>query len=285
MSHYSHKRSRRRRTFRAVKIIGILLCLAALSGIGTVTVARYVGSGESGFFLIRPENFYFISDVLEAGGSGNVTRLYNWDKSQDYVFFMDLRNWADDFRVTPEDIHYTVTVEADGVSNIGQTVLNENGNPVDNSGGSYTISGGFAKTQKLVITLPAGQTPQNQKMSVSVKAKPSNGKGYTRTLKGTFQLEEGVQAYKAAVETHNTYIDLLIGVDKSQEIGVTWPSWLTPDNTNTWMTDAIGNSCSVTLQDESSCRLRFFITGEKKVSDKFTVTAAGGTPEDVLVFQ
>jgi len=93
-----------------------IIGLTAVSGIGTMTFARYVGGYESGWLQIKPNKFYFTSDLLEP--EGNVFQLYNWNAEQDYLFFMDIRNWEDDFRVTSEDITYQVAVRADGANGV-----------------------------------------------------------------------------------------------------------------------------------------------------------------------
>ena len=267
MSHSERKRSRRRRPRHFVPVIAVMICLTAVSGIGTVTLARYVSGYGSSWLQIKPESFYFTSNLLEKGGG--TFQLYDWDSDQDYVFFMDIKNWVDDFRVTPKDISYHVSVEgADGISS-----------QVDGTHAAddtYLIRGGLADTQKLVITIPAGVLPSGDEIKVTVKAKPAEGIGYTKTLSGTFQLNKGEETCRAEVEAHKAYIDLLLGVNKEQELGITWPSWLTPDNTNTWLSEAGATSGRVTLEDESSCRLRFFVTGEEQTGDSFQVTEAGG---------
>jgi len=258
--------------------MAVILGLTAVSGIGTVTLARYVGGYETGWLQIKPEKFYFTSDILEP--KGNTVTLYNWNSSQDYVFFTDIRNWEDDFRVSPDKVSYHVTITADGTDGITGAV-----NGTQSPDGTYTIAGGLAQTQKLVITVPAGKKPTENRIKVTVKAEPADGSGYTKTLTGTLVLKEGTETCKAEAEVHNAYIDLLIGVDKGQTVGITWPSWLTPDNTNIWMAGAQGSTGSVTLEDESSCRLRFFITGEGKTSDSFKVTEDGGASQTIPVKQ
>ena len=269
-------KSRRRRPRRAGYVIGAAICLAVMSGIGTVTLARYADGVQSDWLPMIPEKFYFTSNVLESGRDVPATQLYNWNPEQDYVFFMDIRNWADDFRVTPKDISYSVTIKADGASKITEAV---NGSTA--ADGTYTVAGGLANTQKLVIRIPAGQKPAGNQLEVKVKARPAAGIGYSRTLSGIFQLNEGAETCKVQVETHNTYIDLLIGVDKGQSLTVTWPTCLTPDNTSRWMREMTGTGGTITLDDEESCRLRYFVTGEIRTGDVFTVTEAGGAVQTI----
>ena len=271
MNHTEQRKSRRRRPRRAAYIIGMVVCLAVMSGVGTVTLARYVGGAQSGWLQMLPEKFYFTSNVLESGGTSPVTQLYNWDQRQDYMFFMDIRNWADDFRITPGDIRYSVEIDAG--SAVGVTGAVNGSSAAD---GGYLLSGGLANTQKLVITIPAGQIPAGKQVEVKVKAKPDRGIGYGKTLSGIFQLNGGAEACKVQVEAHNTYIDLLVGVDRGQTVTVVWPGCLTPDNTNRWIKDAVGASEAITLGDKESCRIRFFVTGTVGSGDAFRVTDAGG---------
>ena len=273
MSCSEKRRSRKRGRRHVVPMIVAIMCLTAVFGIGSVTLAKYVSGEDSNWFQIKPEDFYFTSDLLKPGRSGDqTTTLYNWDKSQDYVFFMDIKNWVDDFRITPADICYQVIVKADGADGVVDMV---DGNQTADH--TYTIAGGMARTQNLVITVPAGQIPAGNQIKVTVKAKPAEGIGYSKTLTGTFELKEGAEICRAEATAHQAYIDLRVGVDKGQELKLTWPSWLTPDNTNVWLTSAMGAEGSITLADESSCRLRFFITGEPGTGDSFTVTEEGGT--------
>ena len=252
-------------------MIAAIIGLTAVFGIGSVTLARYVSGEDSNWFQIKPENFYFASDLLKPGRSGDQTiTLYNWDKDQDYVFFMDIRNWEDDYRITPGDITYQVSTDSAGITS---AVKND-------TSGTYTIGGPGAQTQKLVITVPAAAGLSTNRVKVTVKASPVDS-GYTKTLSGTFELKEGEETCHTEVEFHNEYIDLLIGVDREQTVDITWPSWLTPDNTNSWQEAAVGNSGSVSLKDDSSCRLRFFVTGERTAAP-FTVTAMGAS-KDVLI--
>ena len=266
MSCAEKKRSRRRRRRHFIPMIAAIIGLTAVFGIGSVTLARYVSGEDSNWFQIKPEDFYFTSDLLKPGRSGDQTiTLYNWDKDQDYVFFMDIRNWEDDYRITPGDITYQVSTDSAGIISA-----------VDNdTSGTYRISGPLAQTRKLVITVPASAGLSTNRVKVTVKASPEDS-GYTKTLSGTFELKEGEETCHAEVEFHNEYIDLLIGVDRGQMVEITWPSWLTPDNTNSWQETAVGNSGSISLMDGSSSRLRFFVTGTR-TEDTFTVTAMGTT--------
>ena len=274
MSRSGRKRSRRRRPRRTIAIMAAIIGLTAVSGIGTVTFARYVGGYESGWFQIRPDKFYFASDMLAS--KGKTTQVYNWDTTQDYLFFMDIRNWEDDFRIAPETITYQVTVKADGTSGVTGEVKG-----LTPTNGRYTMTGGIAATQKLVVKVPAGQKPAGNEVKVTVKAKPADGKGYTKTLTGTFKLTEGMETFRAEKEVHNAYIDLLIGVDKGQTVTIGWEPYLTPDNTNQWLTEAKNGSSTVVLEDQSSCRLRFFITGEATGAKPFVVKDGEGTVRDV----
>jgi len=256
LSRSGGRRSRRRKPLRFVSIVGVLICLASVSGIGTVTLAKYINGNQSGWLQIMPEKFYFASNILEEPKNTEAVahQLYDWNPAQPYLFFMDIRNRKDDLRVTPGDIIYNVSVESDELT--GMTSAVDGSSPVS---GGYVITGGNPQVQKLAITVPAGQSDGNAsaKLVVTVKAKPQGGIGYTRTLKGTFQLNKGEEDCKAQLETHNAYIDLLVGVDRGQTVTVTWPSCLAPDNTNPWMNGVQGSSRELTLRDEESCRLRF----------------------------
>ena len=271
MSRSEKRRSRRRRSRRTMAVMAAIIGLTAVSGIGAVTFARYVGGYESRWLQIKPEKFYFTSDQLNRKGDA-VIDLYNWNQEEDYLFFMDIRNWEDDLRVSEGPVIYSVTVEgADGI----KSAVAQPGNDMKTQD-SYELPGNLPATQKLVITVPGGVTPVDNQVKVKVKARPEGGKGYTRTLSGKFTLNKGAQTVEAEVEVHNAYIDLLIGVDKGQSLKVEWPSCLTPDNTNRWLTQAVGTDCEVTLEERSSCRLRFIVTGTVGSGDHFTVTENGG---------
>ena len=273
MSRSGRKRSRRRKPLRAISIMGIILCLASVSGIGTVTLAKYINGEESGWLQIRPEKFYFTSDILEKSGrQENVHKLYNWTPENAYAFIIDIRNWEDDLHVTPKDISYSVKAESRDLHEVTGAVGGIQGT-------DYTIAGGNANTQELVITVPGGQTAGTTPpvITVTVKAKPKSGIGYTRTLKGTFELNKGDEDCVVKLESHNAYIDLIIGVDRGQTVTVSWPSCLTPDNTNIWMKGTLASPYTVKLENDESCRLRFFITGDIQTGDQIQVTDEAGT--------
>ena len=273
MNRRGEKRSRRRKSYRAAFVTGISICiLAAAAGMGTVTLARYISGQESGWFQIMPERFYFTSDQLDKKGTAT-TELYYWNPDEDYIFFMDIRNWEDDLRVSKSTVVFEVATE--GAAEITSAVVLPGNNTQTQA--SYELPGGLITTRKLLITIPKNITPAGNQVKVTVKARPEGGKGYTKTLSGTFQLNKGARNVNAEAEVHNGYIDLVIGVDQGQVLQVDWPAWLTPDNTNPWLTDAVGTGSSVTLEDRSSCRLRFFAVGERTGTDGFTVTEAGGT--------
>lgn len=107
-----------------------------MSGIGTVTLAKYINGEESGWLQIRPEKFYFTSDILEKSGRPeNVHKLYNWTPENAYAFIIDIRNWEDDLHVTPKDISYSVKAESRDLHEVTGAVGGIQGT-------DYTITGG-----------------------------------------------------------------------------------------------------------------------------------------------
>jgi len=66
-------------------MMGIIICLASVSGIGTVTLAKYINGNQSGWLQIKPEKFYFTSNSLEKSGTSQ--SLYNWNPDQNYVIY------------------------------------------------------------------------------------------------------------------------------------------------------------------------------------------------------
>lgn len=253
-----------------LKILGCLIVIVAL--LGGYTYSRYANDLNSDRIMGTPDNFFFESDFLTVNNTSHEMQNYNKDK--DYNFAIDIRNFQDTLRPSAMDITYTLSISnftGTGTNGIQATLGDTR---ITNSNTEFTLTSGSTVTNQLLITVPAGYTVPSNEIKISATAKPTDANGYTKTISGTFKLVENTSTFDIELENHRDYYDLLIGVAKDkQNMTVTWPSWLTPDTTIEELKSASTTSASYqTNGQDSSVRLRFFVTGTVSTTDKITVT-------------
>lgn len=253
-----------------LKILGCLIVVVAL--LGGYTYSRYANDLNSDRIMGTPDNFFFESDFLTVNNTSHEMQNYNKDK--DYNFAIDIRNFQDTLRPSAMDITYTLSISnftGTGTNGIQATLGDTR---ITNSNTEFTLTSGSTVTNQLLITVPAGYTVPSNEIKISATAKPTDANGYTKTISGTFKLVENTSTFDIELENHRDYYDLLIGVAKDkQNMTVTWPSWLTPDTTIEELKSASTTSASYqTNGQDSSVRLRFFVTGTVNTTDKITVT-------------
>ena len=253
-----------------LKILGCLIVVVAL--LGGYTYSRYANDLNSDRIMGTPDNFFFESDFLTVNNTSHEMQNYNKDK--DYNFAIDIRNFQDTLRPSAMDITYTLSISnftGTGTNGIQATLGDTR---ITNSNTEFTLTSGSTVTNQLLITVPAGYTVPSNEIKISATAKPTDANGYTKTISGTFKLVENTSTFDIELENHRDYYDLLIGVAKDkQNMKVTWPSWLTPDTTIEELKSASTTSASYqTNGQDSSVRLRFFVTGTVNTTDKITVT-------------
>lgn len=226
----------------------VALIVLNLAGI---TLAKYVSDFYSNRVMAMADKFYFTSDFLSVGGMEH--ELKNWDTKSDYTFMIDAKNWEDDLRISEMDINYEITV-SDGC------YYKVNAEPSYGSG-TYTIQKNIKKTDKIIVTVPAGATLTNDTVNVTVTAKMINNTGYAKTMTGSFHLNKKADVFEYAVEKNRDYIDVMIGSDMQNSFTITYPSCLKPDNTIEELKKAVNGTATFTINKDKSRMLRFFTTG------------------------
>lgn len=231
------------------KIVWIII-LVALNLAG-LTLAKYASDFYSNKTMALAENFYFTSDFLSTGGTEH--ELKNWDMKSDYMFMIDAKNWEDDLRISKMDISYEITVSSGCIYKVNsQTTAGS---------GTYTISKNVRQTDKIIIIVPSGITLTNDKVEVKISAKMINGKGYAKTMTGTFHLNKKADVFEYTIEKNRNYIDVMIGSDMDNNFTLSYSSCLKPDNTIAELESAVDGQATFSLQKDKSRMLRFFITG------------------------
>ncbi len=250
-----------------LKILGCLVIIVAL--LGGYTYSRYANDLNSEKMMGAPDDFFFESDFLTVNGTKH--QLQNWNKEKDYNFAIDIRNFQDTLRSSAMDITYRLEI-SDLNSNVKATLGSD---PINDSNTTFTLKANTTNTNQLLITVPQGKVPINNTISIKAIAEPKNGgNGFKKEISATFELVENTSTFDIQLENHSDYYDLLIGVAKSnQNITVTWPSWLTPDNTVNELQNATDTTITyTTTTNDSSVRLRFFVTGTVNREDIITVS-------------
>lgn len=263
-----------KRTKLLLKILS--LCVIVTIILGGVSLAMFIGENMSDKHIIKPEGFYFASDSLQEG-TAMKHEMNNWNTSKDYTVILDIRNWQDSLRSSSIDIDYTLSVDDASLQ------IQVNDTTISN-GGTLHLSSSSETTDKVIITVPSGHKPANNKFKVTAVAKPSTaGTGFTQTMYGEFSLNEKTTTFDAELEKHNNYIDIRIGVAGETNVAITWPSWVTIDTTDQLLSNVTGKNTTFHIAQDSSHIVRFFVTDTIKESEYFTVTANGRTARiDVL---
>lgn len=226
----------------------VILVVLSLTG---VTLAIYVSDFYTDKVMTIAKNFYFTSDFLSVGGMKH--ELRNWDTKSDYTFMIDAKNWEDDLRIAEMDINYEITV-SDGC------YYKVNAEPTHGSG-TYTIPKDMKKTDKIIVTVPAGTILTNDTVNVTIIAKMINNTGYAKTMTGSFHLNKKADVFEYAVEKNRDYIDVMIGSDMQNSFTITYPTCLKPDNTIEELENAVNGTATFTIDKDKSRMLRFFTTG------------------------
>lgn len=264
---------------KLLKILGTLIVITVV--LGSFTLAKYINILNSDKMIGRPDGFYFESDYLTVNNTGHT--MENWNTEKDYSFVIDIRNFQDTLKSAESDITYKLTISELG-TNVKAT-LNNNTVTADTQ---FIMSANAPITDQLLITVPAGKTPTNKKITIQATTVSATSNGYTKTISAVFELVANNTTFDLQLENHKDYYDLLVGVAKNNEtMTITWPSSFTPDTTVSELEAA--NASSNTAQyktslEDSSARLRFFVTaGSLNKDDIFTVKDSSGNSKQIKI--
>lgn len=262
------------------KLLSVLTVLVLIVLVlGSFTFAKYRNQLQSDNIIGRPEGFYFESDYLTVNNSSY--EMQNWNRDKDYSFIVDIRNFQDSLRASEMDVSYQLEISELKEKNVTASL---NGVPVT-SDTTFKMSADQTVTDRLLITVPQGKTPADKEIKITAKAVPALSDGYSKEISAVFTLEENSSTFELQLENHRDYYDLLIGVaKKDQNMIVTWPVGFTPDSTVTELKDATGSTATyTTTKDDSSVRLRFFVTGTIDKTKSFSVNDGKGTEKAVKI--
>ena len=194
-------------------LLGLLALAVSVLAVGGV-IARYV-YGETGEAFVSARPFYFASDLLRpveedteyslSPGSGSVT--------------FAVRNFADELRITKDDIRYYVTTD-------GGTLSESSG----------TLSGPGKGSDAITLS----DLEDGKSYTVTVTTNTGSGDaGYQTTLQATFTVRTADKVYKH-LQSYGEYVILTVWAENvTGELSVDIPEKLIPDNTDPIMKDAL----------------------------------------------
>lgn len=261
---------------KLLKILGALIVMTVV--LGSFTLAKYINILNSDKMIGRPDGFFFESDYLTVNNTEHT--MENWSTDKDYSFVIDIRNFQDTLKSAESDISYKLTISELG-TNVTAT-LNSVAVTVDTQ---FTMTANSPITDQLLITIPKGKIPTDRKISIQATTVSDTSNGYTKTISAVFNLVPNNTTFDLQLENHKDYYDLLVGVAKNNEtMMITWPTSFTPDTT----VEELGNASTTTAtyttaKEDSSARLRFFVTGTLNKDEYFTVKDNSGTTQKIKI--
>lgn len=261
---------------KLLKILGALIVMTVV--LGSFTLAKYINILNSDKMIGRPDGFFFESDYLTVNNT--IHTMENWSTDKDYSFVIDIRNFQDTLKSAESDITYKLTISELG-ANVEAT-LNSVAVTVDTQ---FTMTANSPVTDQLLITIPKGKIPTNQKISIQATTVPDTSNGYSKTISAVFKLIPNNTTFDLQLENHKDYYDLLVGVAKNNEtMTITWPTSFTPDTTVEELETAGKTTATyTTTKEDSSARLRFFVTGTLNKDEYFVVKDSSGTTQQIKI--
>lgn len=209
------KRNRRKQT-----VIAVSLSIIILLSFAGVTAARYMmEKNQSG--IMAAQEFYFTSDLLK---EENEKAEYYIDP-QKGTFTVNLYNYADSIRTTPENIKYQITVS-------GGTAAADSG--------AGTLAGNV-QSEAVITVSSTGDT-------VTVTA--ISEAPYNKTLTATFIKGQGNQYEIKDEKDSLAAVLVLTCADSEKDIKITLPDGVIPDAANDQAKAYKGNICTYHSQGQ-----------------------------------
>lgn len=193
------------------KLHGILaLCALTLTVITVgVVLARYV-FGQEGQAIVAAREFYFTSDLLTEEGAE-----YTLATGSTSVSF-DLRNYADELRITGDNISYSVTLETD---EMGCSLKNSSGILTGGSANENTVTLSMNSSGKYTVT--------------AVTNTGSDDTGYQAEISATFIVPEPERNVYKYLEDQGDYVLFTVWTESViGDMQIAFPAGLIPDNTD-----------------------------------------------------
>lgn len=220
----------------------LLIVLAFAVSMFALVWAKYI-SREKKDTVVAAKAFYFESDLLTEKGA--TYTLAPGTTKIDIV----LKNYADDLRWSEVDVRYDVTLNGSAVQE--QLILKT----------------GKQENSKVTIT---GLTPG----TYTVVAKATSP--YSKTLKATFVIPAttGGVYYSVSDAAGSPVLRLTVRTeDYAGNVTLSWPTGVSPDNTDPLLAGATGTSCTVRFENDSEYTFLFFKSDPSQVYDKTHIKA------------
>lgn len=244
MESRAKKPNKRRNPLLLLFLTAVLL----ISLIGGVAAKYLVTTQKDG--VVSSAAFYFESNLLSEEG-----KTYTLNAGTESVSFQ-VRNYADELRISETEIAYTVTAS-------GCTVEN----------GSGTLSGDEKDGETVVLKgLTNGGT-----YVVEVKGTG----GYSKTLTATFVVRSVDTGFYKYLEKDGQSVALTVWlINRAGTVQITLPEGLLPDRRDPALEGVTGNTFTVELGSNHSVRYLFFI--DETAYDDGEITVKIGDENAVL---
>lgn len=247
-------------------LIYALVALVVFSTLVVGTYAKYTMGNRTDGYIFSP-NFYFTSDLLKETA---VEYTLNPEKDGEAEISFQVRNFADDLRISDKKINFKITV-----SPAKDVTVKVDGKKAD--GGSLNPKTGASAN----VTISGLKNGESYQVSVTGVA------GFATTLRAKVTVKPGEkQIFKHIDNNHDSYVLLTVWTQNiSGDVEISFPQGLIPDDTDSAMRDvnnfSDGKYGADTFTDEvsfgevySSHVYRFFKTSDYE-SGAFTVTLGG----------
>ena len=218
----------------------ILIC-AALLTLGGITIAKYTQQWSKTVAAV-PSSFCFVSDYLKEGGA----QFDIYTGAVDIVI-----SNSDGANTAGEAVIYTLSTDNGALSPAGGAAQSSlTGQPAAGDTLTGQFAAGTAQAQTMTLSAAPGQICTVTAQSTSP---------YSRTLTATFCFMDNEGSTVYSVKDYGNYCELIISTAETLLTSVSWPSDLSPDNTNDLMKGwTSGTSGSLSLEENSTYHLIFF---------------------------
>jgi len=261
-------------------IVGLVALLIFTCGI---VLAKYITETPATGY-VSASNFYFTSNLLDESPN-TTTYTLNPGNGGTTSFSFEVRNYADELRISENDIAFNIKViPEDGISiKVDDTPVDSWSNSTTNVG---TLNKGNRQSSKITV--------EGLKNGTEYTIAAIGNAGFESELSAVVTVKPDVATVYQHVYNHTNYVLLTVWTKNlSGDVSVTFPNALIPDNTDPVMSLVLyGGGDNTTFTDGtnfgtsySSHVYRFFKTSSNDYTPANCtvhlngVNAVDGTPE------